>query len=263
MIALTSVTVLLGVLVLLSPLAESQSPAPRAGFLLAAAAALEVLHGIRRSTLSARRQAATGAAISMAIALLLINAPLIASAALLIGMAAFFLVDAARYAVAVLRPPDSSSRALAALAVAGNLGVALLLVAGRDWAVAWTLAVSVALRIFGTAWNMAVSPVHTAADAEESVVAELGIPDSPRAAALIADVEAGERARAPVDRGWIVAFVATLLAIHIGRMGTDGTLLGTSRARGRRRRRHVDRRTDHIAPHQSSLSALALADTMD
>jgi hypothetical protein len=89
-------------------------------------AVLEVLHGIRRSTLAARRQATTGAFISFAIALLLINAPFVAGAALLAAMAGFFLVDAARYAIAVLRPPDSSSRALAALAVAGNLGVALL-----------------------------------------------------------------------------------------------------------------------------------------
>jgi 3',5'-cyclic AMP phosphodiesterase CpdA len=226
MVALTSITLLLGVLALVSPLAESEAPAPREGFLLAIAAALEVLHGIRRSSVSARRQAATGAFISIAIALLLINAPLVASAAVLVGMAGFFLVDAVRYAIAFLRSPESSSRRLAALAVAGNLGVALLLVAGREWAITWTMAIAVALRIFGTAWNIAVSPVHTAADAEESVVAELAIPDSPRAAALIAEVEAGERARAPVDRGWILAFVATLFAIHIGRMGTDGTLLG-------------------------------------
>ena len=83
-----------------------------------------------------------------------------------------------------------------------------------------------ALRIFGIAWNIAVSPVHTVADANETVVAELGLSHNSRIAAMTAEVEAGEAARAPVDRGWIVAFVATLFAIHIGRMGTDGTLLG-------------------------------------
>ena len=108
----------------------------------------------------------------------------------------------------------------------GNLSVALLLVIGREWAVAWTIAVAAALRILGTAWNLAVSPVHTAADAEESVVAELGFSESPRVVAMTKEVEASEAARASVDRGWVVAFVATLLAIHIGRMGTDRTLLG-------------------------------------
>ena len=108
----------------------------------------------------------------------------------------------------------------------GNLAVALLLVVGREWAVAWTVAVAAALRIFGTAWNLVVSPVHTAADAEQSVVAELGFSDSPRVVAMTKEVEASEAARASVDRGWVVAFVATLFAIHIGRMGTDRTLLG-------------------------------------
>jgi 3',5'-cyclic AMP phosphodiesterase CpdA len=108
----------------------------------------------------------------------------------------------------------------------GNLAVTLLLVIGREWATAWTVAVAAALRIFGVAWNIAVLPVHTIGDAEETVVAELGFSGSPRVVALSEEIEANEQARASVDRGWIVAFVATLLAIHIGRMGTDRTLLG-------------------------------------
>ena len=78
-VALTSATALLAVLALLTPFGESQSPATRVGFLLAIAAALEVLHGIRRSTAAARREASTGAVISMVIAVLLINAPFLAS----------------------------------------------------------------------------------------------------------------------------------------------------------------------------------------
>ena len=141
-------------------------------------------------------------------------------------MAGFILLDAARYGIVALRATDLSGRWLAALAMVGNVAVALLLVVGREWAVSWTIAVAVALRIFGIAWNIAVSPVHTVADANETVIAELGLSHNSRIAAMTAEVEAGETARAPVDRGWIVAFVATLFAIHVGRMGTDGTLLG-------------------------------------
>ena len=97
---------------------------------------------------------------------------------------------------------------------------------GREWATAWTVAIAAALRIFGVAWNIAVSPIHAIGDAEETVVAELGFSDSPRVVAMAAEIEASETARASVDRGWILAFVATLFAIHIGRMGTDRTLLG-------------------------------------
>ena len=225
-VALTSATALLAVLALLTPFGESQSPATRVGFLLAIAAALEVLHGIRRSTAASRREASTGAVISIVIAVLLINAPFLASTVLLVVMAGFILLDAARYGMVALRASDRSARGFAALAMVGNAAVALLLIVGREWAVAWTIAVAVALRIFGIAWNIAVSPVHTVADANETVVAELGLSPNSRIVAMTAEVEAGETARAPVDRGWIVAFVATLFAIHIGRMGTDGTLLG-------------------------------------
>jgi 3',5'-cyclic AMP phosphodiesterase CpdA len=166
------------------------------------------------------------ALISMVIAVLLINAPFIAGAALLIGMAGFFFVDAGRYAIAAIRETDSGTRRMSALGALGNLAVALLVVVGREWAVAWMIAVAVALRIFGIAWNIVVSPVHTAADADETVVNELGFEDSARITALSAEVERSEAARASVDRGWIVAFVATLFAIHIGRMGADRTLLG-------------------------------------
>jgi hypothetical protein len=68
--------------------------------------------------------------------------------------------------------------------------------------------------------------VHTTADAEDGVVDDLGLGDRPEAAAMAADVEASERMRAPIDRAWTLSFIATLFAIHIGRMSTDLTLLG-------------------------------------
>ena len=191
------------------------------------AAAIEVLHGVRRSSVADRRQASMSALISMVIALILINAPFLAGAALLAGMAVFFGVDAARYAVRAI-PADGLARPAAwpFWPCSATWPSRSSWSIGREWAVAWTIAVAAALRIFGTAWNLAVSPVHTAADAEETVVAELGFSDSPRVVAMTKEVEASEAARASVDRGWVVAFVATLFAIHIGRMGTDRTLLG-------------------------------------
>ncbi len=211
---------------LLTPLGASEAPGPRAGLLLAFAAATEMLHGLRRSSAQGRRQASVGALISLVIAILLINAPLLAAAALLTGMAAFLLLDAIRYGVRAWRAPESSARGMAALAMAGNLVVALLLVAGHEWLREWTVAVAVALRIFGTAWNIVTSPVHTAADADETVVADLGVGDYPAIALMTASVEASEAARAGVDRAWVWSFIATLFAIHIGRMAPDGSLLG-------------------------------------
>jgi hypothetical protein len=66
------------------------------------------------------------------------------------------------------------SRALSALAMLGNRVGSAASALGRAWLREWTVAIAVALRIFGTAWNIVTSPVHTAADADETVVADLG-----------------------------------------------------------------------------------------
>ena len=149
-------------------------------------------------------------------------------------MAAFFFVDAGRYAIDAIRETDRSSRRLSVLAALGNGAVAVLVIVGREWAVAWMVAVAGALRIFGIAWNIIVAPIHTAADADETVVAELGLADSPRHRRHGRRDRSSEAARAPIDRGWTLAFIATLFAIHIGRMGTDRTLLGFVAPGGRR-----------------------------
>ncbi len=83
---------------------------------------MEVLHGLRRSSAQGRRQASVGAVISMVIALLLINAPLLAG-----GRAAR---RAWRHSSSSMRSgtdcargvhQDSSSRAMSALAMLGNV----------------------------------------------------------------------------------------------------------------------------------------------
>ena len=141
-------------------------------------------------------------------------------------MAGWFAVDAVRYAIGTFRRTDGTERALAALAALGNTVLALLLLFARGSAEAWVVAVAGAGRIVGIAWNIATAPVYTTADAEDSVVRELGLSGEPEAVALAAEVEAAERGRAPADRGWTIAFILTLFAIHIGRMRADLTMLG-------------------------------------
>ena len=131
-----------------------------------------------------------------------------------------------RYAIGAFRRTDGAGRTLAALAALGNTSLALLVVFAPGSAEAWVVAIAGAGRILGIAWNIATAPVHTTADAEDTVVRELGLTDEPEAVALAAEVEAAERGRAPADRGWTIAFILTLFAIHIGRMRTDLTVLG-------------------------------------
>src|SRR5262245_52209697 len=78
---LAAVTLGLALLALATPISRAEFPAARVGGLLGIAAAIEVLHALRRSTAAARRQATVGAVISMLIALFLINAPFVATEA--------------------------------------------------------------------------------------------------------------------------------------------------------------------------------------
>ena len=117
-------------------------------------------------------------------------------------------------------------RIVSALAALGNLAVAVLLVLARGSALTWIVAIAGAMRIFGITWNILVAPVHATTEADETVVSELGLADSSGAAAIAAEVEQSERVRAPIDRSWTLAFIATLFAIHVGRMSTELTILG-------------------------------------
>jgi uncharacterized membrane protein HdeD (DUF308 family) len=226
---ITSLSVIplgLALLALLAPVSRAEFPAARVGGLLAGAAAIELLHALRRSDTAARRRATIGGLISMGIALFLINAPFVASQALRVLVAGWFAVDAVRYGIATFRRTDRSERRLAALASLGNGAIALVLLLARGWAEAWVIAIAGAGRIFGIGWNSAAAQVSTTAEADDSIVRELGLAGEPEAVAVVTEVEAKERARAPIDRNWAVAFIVTLFAIHIGRMRTDLTMLG-------------------------------------
>jgi uncharacterized membrane protein HdeD (DUF308 family)/3',5'-cyclic AMP phosphodiesterase CpdA len=223
---LGAVTLVLAVLAFLTPFSPVEVPTTRVGFLLALAAGIEVLHAQRRATAQARRRATTGAILSMTIALFLINAPFVAAQALRVVVAVWFGVDAVRYAIGAVRGKDTSPRSVTILAALGNAAVTVLLLFARGWVLTWVVALAGALRIFGISWNIMAAEVYTTADADETVVGQLGLSDRSEATALAAEVETNEKTRGPIDNGWTLAFIATLFAIHIGRMSTDLTILG-------------------------------------
>jgi uncharacterized membrane protein HdeD (DUF308 family) len=217
---------LLAVLALLTPLGRAQVYG-RVGLLLVQAAVLEIAHGFRRSTAQGQRSAWFGGLITLAMGLLLINAPYLAVAALWTFLAGWFGLDGIRYLLDVLRRArEGRFDLLEALACLGNLAAAAVILALRGEAVAWTVAIAGAVRIFGTAWNILVSPVFTARDTGDTVVGDLDLTANPELSSLARRVAEEEAARAPIDRGWVLGFLATLLAIHVGRMGFDRTVLG-------------------------------------
>jgi uncharacterized membrane protein HdeD (DUF308 family) len=223
--ALAALVAVFGVLALLAPLGHAEEPVTRAGVLLAIGGALEMLHGVRRADSAALRRAVTSGLISLLMGLLVLSAPYLAGRALVLLLSITFAVDGVS-SLAATRRAQGRHRALAALSAAGDLLAAAGLVALRHISETWLVAVAAALRLFGIAWNMAVTPVHTADDAARTVIDDLELGDHPEAGVLLEDIAAEERTRASADHGWAIAFVLTLFAIHVARLEPDGTLLG-------------------------------------
>ncbi len=217
---------ILGALALIAPLSRVEVQG-RIGLLLILTAVLEIAHGFRRSTAAGQRAAWGSGGITLAMGVLLIHSPFFATTALLLFLAVWFGLDGIRYLFGAFRRKDTRRSAVAwILAGLGNLLVCALLIAVRGQGLDWTVAIAGAVRIFGAAWNIFLSPVFTAGDSGATLVSDLGIPNNPEVRTLAQRLAAEESARLSIDRGWIVGFIATLFAIHIARMGLDRTFLG-------------------------------------
>jgi uncharacterized membrane protein HdeD (DUF308 family) len=212
-------------LALLAPFGPAAEPLTRVGVLLAVAGVLEVLHGLRRTTPAAVRRAIASGTTTILMALLVISSPFLAGTALVLFLALSFAIDGLGHLATAWRS-DGRHRTLAALAASGNVAVSLLLIGTRQLSVTWVVTVAAALRMGGIAWTMAVTPVLAPDDASRTVIDDLGLEEQPGAVALATQVAESEAARAPSDRRWTVAFLASLFAIHAARIRTDGTLLG-------------------------------------
>jgi uncharacterized membrane protein HdeD (DUF308 family) len=212
-------------LALLAPFGAAEEPLLRVGVLLAVAGALEILHSVRRAESTDLRRGVVSGATTVLMALFIISAPFLAGAALVLFLALSFALDGLGYARTAWRS-EGRPRTLAALAAAGNLGVAVLLVATQKLSVTWVVSIAAALRMAGIAWTMAVTPVLAPEDASRTVIDDLGLADQPGAVALSEQVTREEIARIPSDRRWTIAFLVSLFAVHVARIQGDGTLLG-------------------------------------
>jgi len=218
---------ILAVLAIFAPWMARTAPAERVGVLLAAAAIAEIAHGFRRSAAAAQRSAWFNGLVTLAMGVLLVNAPWVAGAALVLLLAGWFALDAVRHFAGAARGLKQGTQVWAfVLPGLGNLAVALgLLVLPKRGAV-WAIAIAGALRILGTAWNIMSAPVFTAADSDRTVLDDLALPDRPELVELADRIATEESRRAPIDREWVVALIAVLFAIHLGRTGLDRSFLG-------------------------------------
>jgi uncharacterized membrane protein HdeD (DUF308 family) len=214
-----------GVLALLAPFGAAEQPLRRIGALLTFGGGLQLLHGLRRADLSSLRRAVSAGVISTLMGLLLLVAPEVAARALVVILAMSFALDGVGYVWTAWRGTGPARRR-AWMAAAGDLAVAAGLLAFSRTANDWIVAIAGALRLFGIAWAMVVTPVHTAQDAAATVVDDLGLGGRPEVAELVSTVVAEERVRTSSDRRWTLVFLLALFAIHSARLQSDGTLLG-------------------------------------
>jgi len=224
--ALPVAAAFLGLLALAAPLRDAEHPLFRVGALLALVAVLELLHAVRRAEAAAMRRGLTSGALTLLMALLFINAPLLAGAAIVLILAASFAIDGMGYAAAAWRSPTTRTRVLSSLAATGDLVVAALLLTVRHRSATWVVSIAAAVRMLGIAWTMAVTPVHSARDAGQTAFDDLELGEHPAADELRDEVAAEEAARGPGERRMILSFLLILFSIHIARMQPDGSLVG-------------------------------------
>jgi hypothetical protein len=107
-----------------------------------------------------QRSAYASAGLTFLMGLLVLAAPALAGTGLTILLAASFLIDALQRAVELWHGRDRRTTLTLALAVAGNMALAIFLLVLWRRSTTWTIALAGALRIVGVGWNMVTSPVH-------------------------------------------------------------------------------------------------------
>ncbi|HKT82177.1 MAG TPA: metallophosphoesterase [Vicinamibacterales bacterium] len=227
--ALTALPVLvaaLSLIALVSPLRDAEEPLVRVGAILFLVGGLEILHALRRADTIGLRRGITSGAVTLVMAFVVLSVPYLAGAALVAFLAVTFGIEGVGYARAAVRGDAGSSRTFNALAAAGDLAAAIVLVIARGFSITWLVAIAAAARMLGVAWTMAVTPVHTLEDASQTVIDDLELRDRPEIDALQHEVANEEALRKPGDRRLIIAFVVILFSIHVARMQVDGSLLG-------------------------------------
>jgi uncharacterized membrane protein HdeD (DUF308 family)/3',5'-cyclic AMP phosphodiesterase CpdA len=215
----------LAVLCVLAPFSQGESRS-RIGVFLLLTAAIEIAHGFRRATTASQRNAWSHGVITLMMGLLLLSAPMFASRALVIFFAGWFFLDCLRLIINMARGVEDRRHVWNWLSVVINLGLGLLLILYQGPSSMWCLAIAAGLRIIESAVGILRSPIFTAQESGATIINDLGLTDQPQVMQLAQEIAEQETARQSIDRGWIIAFIITLFAIHLGRMGFDRSSFG-------------------------------------
>src|SRR5262245_44833524 len=224
--ALAVFTGLLAGAAFIAPLWAAE-PDRASGLLLLCGVGAELVSSFRRKTFAAQLSAWRGAGITLLLAIVLLSTGWLAVTAIAIFLAAPFALDALRHARAASRQVLARQPFLRDVAwtVANLAAVAGIALVGR-YAQNWVLGIAAAIRLTTVSIDLSPEPTYSERDADESVIADIGLDRPERLAATGNLLQTEEENRAPADRGWIAALVAVLFAIHVSRMGFDKSALG-------------------------------------
>jgi len=202
-------------------------PDRASGLLLLCGVGAELVSSFRRKTFAAQLSAWGGAGITLLLAIVLLSTGWLAVTAIAIFLAAPFALDALRHAraasrQALARKPFLRDVVWTFANLAAVAGIALI---GR-YALNWVVAVAAAIRLATVSIDLATEPTYAESDADESVIADIGLDRPERLAETGARLQEAEERRVSADRTWIAALLCVLFAIHVSRMGFDKSALG-------------------------------------
>ena len=224
--ALAVFTGLLAAAAFMAPLWAAE-PDRASGLLLLCGVGAELVSSFRRKTFAAQLSAWGGAGITLLLAIVLLSTGWLAVTAIAIFLAAPFALDALRHTRAasrqvLARQPFLRDVVWTFANLAAVAGIALI---GR-YALNWVVAVAAAIRLATVSIDLATEPTYSESDADESVIADIGLDRPERLAETGARLQATEEKRVSADRSWIAALLFVLFAIHVSRMGFDKSALG-------------------------------------
>jgi uncharacterized membrane protein HdeD (DUF308 family) len=218
---------LLALAALWSPFKDKIPVPERVGFLLLWAGVLVFIQSFNRASDTDRRQGRVTALITLLMGALLVHAVYLVENAMLVFFVLLLILDATRWLVIMARmKKQKTSLRRIQVFFAGDILVLAAMVLLHDRGIQWMLSIAAAMRIFGMAIDILVSPMGQLSAVGEDVVSSLGLPDHPEVRSIASRIEEEESVRAPIDRGWIIAFLFILFFIHLGRVGFDRSPTG-------------------------------------
>lgn len=217
----------LGALAWLAPVWPGNAIEHYLGQLLIWVSIIELIDGFKRSDWTSRISTRRSAALSLLMAVILINAILFQAKALYIFIIIVFAIDAVRYFWIFFKAWHANSHRWFDLAAGiGNILLvgSLFLLEGQGQA--WLLTLAIGIRIVGIGLDVLAAKTGQMGRVDEDVAAKIGLQGDPYVATITERIKVEEEQSARFDRGWIITFIILLFVIHLGRMGLDRSYLG-------------------------------------